>query len=78
MFNKAPDSLSITSELLGLSEIKVTGVRFNSFSTEIIITAVSTPDSVLCRKICQLKVMAQVVNYVYGTCQCLAKKQLLK
>lgn len=49
MFNTAPDSLSITPELLGLSDIKVVGVRFNSSSTEIIITAVSTRDSVLCR-----------------------------
>lgn len=49
MFNLAPDSLSITPELLGLSEIKVTGVRFNASSTEIIITVVSTRHSVLCR-----------------------------
>lgn len=49
MFNTAPDSLSITPELLGLSDIKVTGVRFNLPSNEIIISVISTLNSVRCR-----------------------------
>ena len=49
MVNISSGSLSITPELLGLSDIKVTGVRFNLPYSEIIISVASTRISVLCR-----------------------------
>ena len=49
MFNKDSDTLNITAELLGLSNVKVVGVRPNLSSNEIVITVKSTYEFVSCR-----------------------------
>lgn len=49
MFNTKPDSLNITAELLGLSDIKVVEVHADLSNREIIIAVKSTRESVPCR-----------------------------